>query len=181
MGPCLGDTRAIALRDRWFEHVIDLDKSLHGFPVVSLAAGEFLVEEGHQTDCIYFLDSGAVKVVQDDCEVAVRRERGAVFGEMALLLKAPHSASVQCLEPSTFFRIENPRDFLEDHPELIWFIAEILALRLFNLTQYLVDVKAQYTGHDHIAMVDDVLSTLLHQQKTTVLRRGDSQRDTPDY
>ena len=161
--------------------MIDLDESLSGFPVVTLAPGELLVQEGSQCDCIYFLHSGVVKVIQNDCEVAVRRERGAVFGEMALLLNAPHSASVQCVEPSSFYRVDNPRAFLQDHPELTWFIAEILALRLFNLTQYLVDVKAQYSGHDHIAMVDDVLSTLLHQQKTTVLRRGESRRDTPDY
>ena len=158
--------------------MIDLDESLKGFPVISLDGDELLLEEGHQTDCIYFLKSGSVKVVQDGCDVAVRRERGAVFGEMALLLDTVHSASVRCLEPSEFYRVEHPRNFLQEHPELIW---RVHVVAEFNLTQYLVDVKAQFAGHDHIGMVDDVLSTLLHQQKTSVLRREDSQRDTPDY
>jgi len=57
----------------------------------------------------------------------------------------------------------------------------LLSLRLFNLNQYLVDIKAQFEGHDHLGMVDQVLETLLNQQKTGVLKREDSQRDTPDY
>jgi CRP-like cAMP-binding protein len=161
--------------------MIELGKSLQGFPMVSLQSGDLLLEEGDQTNSVYFLASGSVKVIQGGCEVGERREPGAVFGEMSLLLNVKHSASVQCLEPSTFYKVEDPKAFLESHPELIWHIAEILALRLFNLTQYLVDVKTQYEGHDHLNMVDDVLNTLLNQQKTKVLRRGESRRDTPDY
>jgi hypothetical protein len=52
---------------------------------------------------------------------------------------------------------------------------------LFNLNQYLVDIKHQYEGHDHLDMVDEVLETLLNQQKTEVVHREDSKRDTPDY
>jgi CRP-like cAMP-binding protein len=177
----VGDTCQTAGETQWVQHMIDIDESLRGFPVISLAAGENLLEEGQQTDCIYFLDQGSVTVIQNGCEVGTRRERGAVFGEMSVLLKGVHSATVQCLEPSTFYRIEDPQAFLLDHPHLIWHVAEILALRLFNLTQYLVDVKRQYAGHDHLEMVDDVLNTLLNQQKTSVLRRGESSRETPDY
>jgi hypothetical protein len=32
------------------------------------------------------------------------------------------------------------------------------------LNRYLVDVKAQYEGHDHLGMVDEVLETLMHRQ-----------------
>ena len=43
-------------------------------------------------------------------------------------------------------------------------MAELLARRLTALTKYLIDVKRQYDGHDHIGMVDDVLGTLMHLQ-----------------
>ena len=161
--------------------MIDIETSLKAFPLISLTAGENLLTQGEKTDSIYFLLKGAVKVTKDGYEVAVVSDKGAVFGEMAILLDSEHSASVQCLEDSEFYHIEHPRKYLEGHPEVIWHIAQILGLRLFNLNQYLVDVKSQYEGHDHLNMVDDVLEALLNQQKTKVLQREDSKRDTPDY
>ncbi len=161
--------------------MIDITESLKEFPLISLAAGETLLVQGEATDSVYFLLEGTVKIIKDACEIAVISDQGAVFGEMAIMLEREHSASVQCIKDSKFFQIEHPRQYLEKHPKVIWHIAEILCLRLFNLSNYLVDVKGQYKGHDHLKMVDDVLETLLTQQKTKVLRREDSQRDTPDY
>jgi len=161
--------------------MIDFEKSLEKFPLVSMAAGDYLLTQGENTDSLYFLLEGAVKVIKDGYDVAVVSDKGAVFGEMSIMLENEHSASVQCLEDSKFYRIEDPGKYLDDHPKVIWHIAQILSLRLFNLNQYLVDVKRQYEGHDHLNMVDDVLETLLNQQKTKVLQREDSKRDTPDY
>ena len=56
-----------------------------------------------------------------------------------------------------------------------------LCLRLFNLNQYLVDLKSQFEGHDHLGMVDEVLETLMNQQRTNVLKRAVSKRDTGGY
>jgi CRP/FNR family cyclic AMP-dependent transcriptional regulator len=161
--------------------MIDIETDLKPFPVVSLAAGQYLMSQGEMTDSIYFLLEGAVRVTKDGYDVAVITDKGAVFGEMSILLDYQHTASVQCLEDSRFYHIEHPRKYLEEHPRLIWHIAQILGMRLFNLNQYLVDVKRQYEGHDHLHMVDEVLEALLNQQKTRVLRRGDSKRDTGDY
>jgi hypothetical protein len=166
--------------DYGFE-MIDIEASLNAFPLISLSAGEYLLTQEEKTDSIYFLLEGSVKVTKDGYEVAVISDKGAVFGEMSILLDNKHSASVQCLEDSKFYHIEHPGKYLENHPKVIWHIAQILGLRLFNLNQYLVDVKSQYEGHDHLHMVDDVLETLLNQQKTKVLQREDSKRDTPDY
>ncbi len=161
--------------------MIEIEKSLKEFPLISLTAGEYLLKESEKTDSIYFLLEGSVKVTKDGYDIAVVSDKGAVFGEMSILLDNEHSASVQCVEDSKFYHIAHPRKYLEDHPRVIWHIAQILGLRLFNLNQYLVDVKSQYEGHDHLNMVDDVLETLLNQQKTKVLQRKDSKRDTPDY
>ena len=161
--------------------MIDIETDLKPFPVVSLTAGQYLMSQGEMTDSIYFLLEGVVRVTKDGYDVAVITDKGAVFGEMSILLDYQHTASVQCLEDSSFYHIEHPKKYLEEHPRLIWHIAQILGMRLFNLNQYLVDVKRQYEGHDHLHMVDEVLETLLNQQKTRILRRGDSKRDTGDY
>jgi CRP/FNR family cyclic AMP-dependent transcriptional regulator len=161
--------------------MLDIETDLQPFPVVSLTAGQYLMSQGEMTDSIYFLLEGAVRVTKDGYDVAVITDKGAVFGEMSILLDYQHTASVQCLEDSRFYHIEHPKKYLEEHPRLIWHIAQILGMRLFNLNQYLVDVKRQYEGHDHLQMVDEVLEALLNQQKTRILRRGDSKRDTGDY
>lgn len=160
---------------------MDILESLCNFPVVSLSAGEYLLKEGDKIDSIFFLLEGSVKVTKNSCEVGIRSDKGTVFGEMAILMDHVHSASVQCLEDSKFYQIEHPQQYLENHPKLIWHIAQILAVRLFKLTQYLVDVKRQYEGHDHLNMVDEVLTSLLNQQDSKILKRPDSKRDTPDY
>ena len=160
---------------------MDIDTKLKDLPLVSLKTGERLLEQGGKPEGIYFLHEGSVKVTKDGYKVAATAERGAVFGEMSVLLDREHSASVECLEDSNFYYVELPRKYLEDNPAVIWHMAQLLALRLFNLDQYLVDVKNQYVGHDHLEMVDDVLETLLNQQATKPVQREDSKRDTPDY
>jgi hypothetical protein len=38
------------------------------------------------------------------------------------------------------------------------------------LNKYLVDVKRQFEGHDHLSMVDEVLEVLAHRQRRPRLR-----------
>jgi hypothetical protein len=68
------------------------------------------------------------------------------------------------VRPSSFAVIENPREFLASSTEASLHVATLLAGRLNALNQYLVDVKRQYEGHDHLGMVDEVLETLMHHQ-----------------
>ncbi len=159
----------------------DIEPDLSQFPLTSMSAGDYLMKQGEMTDTVYFLYEGSVKVTKDGYDVAIIADKGAVFGEMSILLDYKHSASVQCLEDSMFYSIDHPKQFLQERPRLLWHIAQILGMRLLNLNQYLVDVKRQYEGHDHLHMVDDVLETLLNQQKTRTLKRGGSKRDTGGY
>ena len=161
--------------------MIDIEESLKAFPLITLAAGEYILKEEEKTDSLYFLFEGSVKISKGGYNVSVISDKGAVFGEVSILLDTVHSASVQCQEDSKFYHIKHPQKYLEEHPNVIWHIAQILSLRLFNLSQYLVDVKNQYEGHDHLNMVDDVLESLQNQQKTKVIQRAHSKRDTPDY
>ena len=132
--------------------------------VQSFDVGGLVMEQDTASGPLFLLIQGEVEVLRDNVRVAKVSEPGAVFGEMSVLLGKPHTATVRVLKPSSFAIIENPRQFLESSAEASFHIARLLAGRLNVLNQYLVDVKQQYEGHDHLGMVDDVLDTLMHHQ-----------------
>jgi CRP/FNR family transcriptional regulator, cyclic AMP receptor protein len=139
-------------------------KLIAGHETKSFEAGSTIIEQGTPSGPLLVLIQGQVEVLRDNVRVAKASEPGAVFGETSVLLGSPHTASVRTLKPSTFVIIENPRRFLESSAEASLHVAGILAARLNALNQYLLDVKQQYEGHDHLGMVDDVLDTLMHHQ-----------------
>jgi CRP/FNR family cyclic AMP-dependent transcriptional regulator len=139
-------------------------KLIAGHKVESFETGRIVIEQGTASGPLLVLIQGEVEVLRDDVRVAKATEPGAVFGEISVLLGSPHTATVRALKPSAFAIIENPRQFLESSAEASLHVAGLLAARLNALTQYLVDVKQQYEGHDHLGMVDDVLDTLMHHQ-----------------
>lgn len=135
-----------------------------GQPVRTFAAGDLALkqdEPGHQ---VLVLLEGQVEVLRDEQRVARAAEPGAVFGEMAMLLGGICTASVRCLTPARFAVIDHPMDFFASSPDASLHIARLLARRIDALNRYLVDVKRQYEGHDHLGMVDTVLGVLVHRQ-----------------
>ena len=97
--------------------------------------------------------------------MAKAAQPGVIFGEMSVLLRTPHTATVRAVTGSAFAVVAQPREFLENSPRACLYVAELLAGRLDALTRYLADVKRQYEGHDHLGMVDRVLETLLHRPR----------------
>ncbi|WP_052574104.1 cyclic nucleotide-binding domain-containing protein [Haloferula sp. BvORR071] len=136
-----------------------------GHPVREFAAGDYILRQDGPCDELYVLLEGEVEVMRDDVRVAKISESGSVFGEMSLLLGGPCTASVRALGAARVTTVYEPRAFLASSPVASLHIAELLAHRIDALNRYLVDVKHQYEGHDHIGMVDDVLSTLMHRQR----------------
>jgi CRP/FNR family cyclic AMP-dependent transcriptional regulator len=142
--------------------ILDL---VRNHPVQRFDAGQAVMEQGSWEGAILVLLEGEVEVMRDDTRVAKASQPGVVFGEMSVLLNVPHTATVRTLKSSSFAVIEQPREFLRNSAQASLFIAELLAHRLDALNKYLIDVKQQYEGHDHIGMVDSVLETLMHRQK----------------
>lgn len=136
--------------------------------------GEVIVRQGEATGHLFFLVEGAVEVLKDNVPVATTSEPGVVFGEMAALLGGNHTATVRAARPCAFYLVKNPREFLKATPAVCLHVCELLARRLDALNKYLVDVKRQFEGHDHIDMVDEVLETLLHRQPRTRIRPKES-------
>jgi CRP-like cAMP-binding protein len=128
------------------------------------AAGSTVIEQGEWSDELLVLVSGEVEILRDGVRVAKTAEPGVVFGEM--LLGGAATATVRALVPAVFSVIEKPREYLVANPDLGLYVAELLARRLDSLNRYLIDVKRQYGGHDHIGMVDEVLESLMHRPRS---------------
>jgi CRP/FNR family cyclic AMP-dependent transcriptional regulator len=109
--------------------------------MVQHEAGEKVLAAGSTTGQLLILKSGAVEILKDGEQIAKVSEPGAVFGELAILLDQPHTADVRTLERSQF-HISDASTLLED-PTIAIYIAAILAQRLDNANQAIIDAKRQ--------------------------------------
>ena len=76
--------------------------------VVSVQAGDLLIEQGSVGDCAYVILDGELEVKRraGDHEITLAvREAGEVLGEMSLLDNAPRMAAVHAVRPSRLLRI----------------------------------------------------------------------------
>ena len=119
---------------------------------------------------LFFLIEGEVEVYKDEVQIATTSEPGSVFGEMSALLGISHGASVRTGTPSSFYVVEDGRRFMETHPVVSMHVSEVLARRLDALNKYLVDVRQQFEGHDHLGMVGEVLEVLMYRQRRPPVR-----------
>ncbi len=149
-------------------------ESLKGRELRQFDVGHIVIQQGDKTNCLYILVTGSIEVLKDDVRVAVAAQPGLVFGEMAVLLAGEHTATVRAVTQSTFYIVENPKEFLQESPAMCLHLCELMARRLDSLNKYLVDVKQQFAGHDHLGMVDEVLEALLHRQPRDRVRPNES-------
>ncbi|NOY71819.1 MAG: Crp/Fnr family transcriptional regulator [Gammaproteobacteria bacterium] len=99
-----------------------------------------LVSEGDETDSLFVIESGKVKVFLSDHEgkeiIINVHGQGEYFGEIALLDDSPRSASVMTLESCRVMLISK-RDFeecLSQNPSIALCLLRDLTLRLRTLT-----------------------------------------------
>lgn len=131
---------------------------------MAFAAGEVLLPEGETTGRLYILISGALEVIQGECPVTVLTEPGSLIGDVSALTGCPHAVTVSALEESRCYVADDAREYLADHPELTFLVAEVLARRLKGMAGYLADLKAQYQGRDdQLGACDQLLLHLAHR------------------
>lgn len=134
-------------------------------PRVDFEAGEEILVEGAQSGRMYFLVKGLVAIVRSGVQVAEVSDPGAVFGEMALLLNAPHTATVKALVHTRFHVVEDGTKLLQENAEVSAYIAAVLARRLDSLNRYLISLKRKTEVEDEPAvLVDDLLDVMINQQ-----------------
>jgi len=156
--------------------IADLCKDL---PVATFAPGEVLLNEGLSTGRLYVLIDGAVEILKGDFQINLVSEPGAIFGDMSALLGIPHMATVRAVTACSAHQIESGDAFLQTNKEIAYQLAQLLAQRLHGVTTYLADLKRQFEDHnDHLGMVDDILETLVHEQRREFTPGSDRE---PDY
>jgi CRP/FNR family transcriptional regulator, cyclic AMP receptor protein len=170
-------TRARRTGDRYdFEHANEtgapalktLADHCAGLPVVSFAAGEILLPEGARTGRLLVLVEGTVEILKGDFQINRVSDRGAVFGDMSVLLDIPHMATVRALTAGSAHFSYDGDAFLQSNSEVAYMLAKTLAQRLNGVTTYLADIKRQFEDErGHLGMVDEILESLLNQQRQT--------------
>ena len=144
----------------------------------SVPAGTLVVHEGGRTGHLYVLIEGRLEVIKGDTVVAAIAEPGAVLGEMSVLLDQPHTATVRAAADSVIYEIDDAASFLRKQPNVALLIARMLAQRLNAANTYLADIKQQYAGHGtHLAMVGDLLQSMINLSPTKVSPGSDRQSD----
>ena len=135
-------------------------------PAKSYEPGEVLIEEGATGAKLLILESGEVEIVKRDIRINVVNTPGSFFGEVSLLLGKPTMATVRSLEPTTVLEVEDGLKFLQANPIASVELSRLLAKRLDGVTNYLVDLKQQFSDEEsHLGMVDEVLESLLNSPK----------------
>lgn len=146
---------------------------LQTLPLVTCAAGHELIKEGRPVEGLYFLERGEVEVLKGEVLIAEIYEAGAVFGDMAYLLKTAPTATVRTLTPCAFRQVVDPPAFFRQHPAAALHMAEILARRLDSLNRYLVDIKHQFKDRaDHLGLLDEMLDSLMHKHPRVIPPRS---------
>jgi len=143
-----------------------------------VSAGTTIIREGDTTGHLFVLIAGRLEVIKGDTVVASVVEPGAVVGEMSVLLDKPHTATVRAAADSTIYEFGDAAAFLRDQPAVALLIARLLAQRLNVATTYLADIMHQYAGHgDHLAMVGEILQSMINLPPTQVAPGSDRQSD----
>ncbi|NOY90194.1 MAG: Stp1/IreP family PP2C-type Ser/Thr phosphatase [Deltaproteobacteria bacterium] len=126
----------------------ELVRVLNITDVRAYAMGATVVEEGDMGDEMFIVLTGAVKVHSGDAEIA-RLEPGQHLGEMALIDRAPRSASVSAVEATKLLSIRR-RDFFDlirKHHDiavkLLWSFLGELSTRLRSTSRDLGDAREQ--------------------------------------
>jgi len=100
-----------------------------------------LIQKGDESDCLYIVHEGRVKVYVSDeygAEIILRYQGpGEYFGELALIDEEPRSASVATTEQSRLIYVSRPRfeDCLRDNPEIAVKLVRTMSRRIRDLTE----------------------------------------------
>ena len=133
-----------------------------GLAKISFKPGQVMLPENERLGRLYVLVTGQVEVIRERTAVTLVDEPGSIFGEMAVLLDMPHSATVKALSAVTAYEIPDALTFLDKRPEFSLAIATMLARRLYYTTSYLVDLQQQAAGkRQDLDLVDQILATLV--------------------
>ena len=94
---------------------------------------DYIIKKGERGDCLYFISSGSVEVVNDETgdNIATLNE-GAYFGEIALIDSTPRSATIRALGYCDLYSLDKISfdEVIKDYPDFYQKIKEMARKRL---------------------------------------------------
>jgi CRP-like cAMP-binding protein len=109
------------------------------------AAGEYILNRGDKEDVILILDEGVAEVRFESSVIATISTRGAVLGEVGVLLNQGHSADVVAVEDCSFYVIREASKAIAKSAELSSEISRVLARRLVLVSESLASMSKEKT------------------------------------
>ncbi|MDX1540017.1 MAG: cyclic nucleotide-binding domain-containing protein [Geminicoccaceae bacterium] len=123
----------------------DLLERIAALPERTVEAGDLVLRAGGATGQLMFLKRGALDVEIEDEHLVRVAEPGAVIGDIAFLLNRPHTADVRAASRSVLYVADDPEAFLKSEPEVMLYVARVLAERL-NAVNHLLIESRKRTG-----------------------------------
>ena len=111
----------------------------------SYSRGEVVCREGEEGVDMFYILSGAVEIRRKDKALRVMRE-GEYFGEMAMLIRTPRTATVIALEDDTRLiriREDNFETILRENPKIVHSILKEMAERVKKTNELLEDLERE--------------------------------------
>jgi class 3 adenylate cyclase len=149
---------------------------------VSLRQGEVLFAQGDEGDSLYVVESGRLEIYSGEARLD-EVSAGDSFGEMALFLNEPRSASVRALEGSRLLRLDRARflDVLEGQPSAMVGLLRDLASKVRSSIRIRVE---QHKTAERLrqafaqSVSAEVMDQVLAQANPTDLLEGEDRRAT---
>ncbi len=113
-------------------------------PEQEVPAGRVILRQGERRGQLWILTKGVVEIVKNETPICKVSERGAIFGEMSVLLRTFQLATVKTAEPSSFLVIEDAENFLAGSSTAAVVLAKMLAKRLALLDSNFSKLKQDY-------------------------------------
>lgn len=150
------------------------------YPLRELEPGAVLIEAGVHGHPLYVLTAGRLEVRFEGRALSTISQPGVFVGELGLLLRTAANADVVAISHTSVRRIDDGDRFLEARPEVMRYVAEMLAARLRRMTTYLADLQVQFAGEaGTLGLVGEVLENLLHSGRPTVEPGSEREPDAP--
>lgn len=139
----------------------DLNRLLEMAETVSLEAGQGLMKEGETGDSLFVVLDGEFEIRkrtgEQELAIAVRGP-GEVLGEMSLLNRAPHSASVRALRRSELLRISR-----ESFEQLLAASSAAALAMLRTVSERLRHTEAMLRQSEKMASLGTLAAGLAHE------------------
>lgn len=131
--------------------------------------GEPIIVQGDPDPKLVILKEGKVEVLRDDLCVATSEAPGAIFGEISVILRTPHSATVKAQSRAVCHVISDPDAFLWQNAEVHFELMRVLAERLVAVNDHLVEISRRSEAQD------EVIERIVRRIEASLHGNGDAQ------